>query len=560
MRLKLWLIAALMLAQTACLEGFSTLFTTVRYDATTQAFEVERVLVNVDESFFQCSDNESCIEALDRALRKEPGHALGGSLADRLLRRLLDGGAVEVELELQPHDGQLDVVLRYQAPAGSQAARATMVQAEWGGEPGREKYYLVVESQSSMVPPKRYETRKAAVGEGDWREYWVLPRNLDQVTTELTVDGSSGSIFETAPGLLAGLQSLGWLDDGAREPVALSVVEEPVQPTFVEERMGMVPEPEVVHESEIIVAPESAVIVPLEPEVISEAEPEVISAPEPVVVVEPEPDVVAGPEPKVIAVLSPEVIAEPEPEIIAAPEPEIIAAPEPVVIAEPEPEVIAAPEPVVIAEPEPEVIAAPEPVVIAAPEPVVIAEPEPVVIAEPEPIAQPEPEPQVVIETAVISALEPMSKPGFAPDSVVAVRPAAPQVATPAIWPRPASDSRARVYAFDPQLTNGISALQAISASGHLLPRVEWCYQDRAAIDPSLGGTIFLSALVRADGLVLNTSVSGELRDEALRECLNRAVQDWNFKPWGSGDSIADVILPFTLRVEEEAQRKRKRP
>ena len=53
-------------------EGFEALITRVRYDPHEQMFHVERLLRNVEPSFFQCVDLDTCHGAIQRAIELRP--------------------------------------------------------------------------------------------------------------------------------------------------------------------------------------------------------------------------------------------------------------------------------------------------------------------------------------------------------------------------------------------------------------------------------------------------------------------------------------------------------
>jgi len=126
-------------------------------------------------------------------------------------------------------------------------------------------------------------------------------------------------------------------------------------------------------------------------------------------------------------------------------------------------------------------------------------------------------------------------------------------------WPDPDPASDAKVYVFEPRVTGGLSVSAAATASAKLGPRAEVCYQRRVAEDPTVAGTLFLNALVREDGWVVSLSVYGELRDIALKRCLETAIEDWEFPPYGKGDAVSDVSLPLTMRIEEPSGKKRRK-
>ena len=86
-----------------------------------------------------------------------------------------------------------------------------------------------------------------------------------------------------------------------------------------------------------------------------------------------------------------------------------------------------------------------------------------------------------------------------------------------------------------------------------LVPAISRCYQTRQREVPALAGNVFLSALVRADGAVLATSVNGSLGDPVLLRCIDRILADWKFQAWGTGSEVSDVAVPVVFRVENGA-------
>ncbi len=333
--LQLVVFALLMLVQTACLEGFERLVTSVEYDPYTHVFEVKRLLVNIEPSFFQCDDAETCGAAIERAMNLNP---TSSSLADRLVSRLLDSGAEDLKIELIVRGDKLDVEVTYRAAVGTQAAQETMISAEYSGKNGRGKYYLVVEAQSSLEPLSGpHDVRKVPIsgpGGVDWREFWILPPRTLRVTTRMRVDDRPAPLFASIDGLTQRLSDAGLLD-------AVAILE---------------PDPEPAPEVET----ELAMVAP---------DPEPVPAPESAPAAEPAPDPEPAPEP----VWSREPPPAPAPESTPAPAPAPAPEPEPAPVPDPEPVREPAPEP----EPAPMVEPAPAPVPEPAPEPDPTPEPEP---------------------------------------------------------------------------------------------------------------------------------------------------------------------------------------
>jgi F0F1-type ATP synthase membrane subunit c/vacuolar-type H+-ATPase subunit K len=104
----------------------------------------------------------------------------------------------------------------------------------------------------------------------------------------------------------------------------------------------------------------------------------------------------------------------------------------------------------------------------------------------------------------------------------------------------------------------GLSAAAATQASAPIQGRAARCYQDRWAQDPSVAGSLFVSAVVRPDGFVATTSVFGPLQDRTLSTCLEGAIADWSF-PAFPGEATSEVVLPFTFREEAPPKGRRAR-
>ena len=300
--LMLWVL----LCASGCLEGFGSLVTRVAYDPFAQVFRVERELLNVDRRFFDCQEAQSCLTALHHLREVVEGGASELNPAEQMASHLLDTGARDLTYEIYLEGDSLNIRVAYVAPLGSRAAGDTRVHVEHQG--GR--YRLVVDAQASMEKlGQRHRVRRLSqVGTGplNWREEWVLPAGVRDVTVRQKVDVVDQPVLAAVPGFQEALTSGGWLgtsrslgavvEGGAwqapeelvREEVRASpaLVEEPLEP---EER---VPEPQVL--PVVVVAERVEVVVetPLleEHEALEEEEVEpVLQAVEPPPSVVPEP-------------------------------------------------------------------------------------------------------------------------------------------------------------------------------------------------------------------------------------------------------------------------------
>jgi len=215
---------------TGCLEHFERLVTTVTYDPFEQSFRVVRRLENVEPAFFGCVDLGDCADAIHRATSLTPA-AFPSALSDRLVQRLTESGATDIEVQLLQRGEQLDARIAYTAVVGSAAAEDTMVHAEWDGGKGR--YYLVVDADGSIEPlDVKAKVRKQAVsGPGgiDWRESWVLKPKHREVTTRMAVDNEVRPLFTAVPGLDQALSSRGLLD-AVISPVAVAAAQPAPEP------------------------------------------------------------------------------------------------------------------------------------------------------------------------------------------------------------------------------------------------------------------------------------------------------------------------------------------
>ena len=446
------MVLGLLVAQTACLEHFESLVTTVTYDPFEQTFRVQRMFRNVEPAFFGCIDLDDCAAAVARATSLQPA-PFPEALSDRLVQRLVESGADDIQVQLVQRGDQLDALIAYTAAVGSAAAEDTMVHAEWDGK--KNQYYLVVDADASMELDgvKGRERRVAMSGPGgiDWRTSYVLKPRHKEVTTRMAVDDKVRPLFSTIAGLDQRLADGGLLDTVIIGPVAVAVADE-----------------------------------------------EPASSPEPV------------PEPVSERVSEP--VSEPVPE--PAPSPELASGP------------AVAPAP------------SPEPAATPAPTPAPA-------------VAAPAPEPVETLTPSLESAAPEPAAPAPAP--VPVARPAPTRS-----WPAPDPESPARTYTYDARVTGGGLSIAAANVSVEpLLPKVRVCYQERQAVVPELAGSAFLSALVRADGEIMSTSVYGSIKDRPLIDCLEQAIQGWSFQAWGAGEGVSDVALPLVFRVEEPQGKKK---
>jgi hypothetical protein len=402
-------VAFVLATSTACLEHIEALTTQVRYDPYRQVFEVEQRLVGVEKRFLGCEALEDCLAAIERAMSLQPNSSVSLALGDRLLQRLLESGAAEVQLGLERHDDSLDAIVRYEAPVGSAAADNTLVRAEWKGGRKRGHYYLVVLAQASMEPPRWYRTRKIARSGPagvDWVEEWLLPRWVREITTTMTV-GEANPLLAEVPGLGEALESHGWL--------------------------GPLPERQERDNDE------------------------------------PEPDE-----------------DEPEPDVASAEDTGIVPGYEEV--------------------------------------------------------EDPDGDGQVSLGDAEEPPVEAPARPNRKSQSQSG------EVTSVALDPT----SPAKTWLYPARISGGsLTPAAAAVALEPLVPAISRCYQSRQREVSNLEGSVFLSALVRADGAVLATSVNGALGDPVLLNCLDRVIDSWTFASWGAGEEVSDVAVPVVFRLEK---------
>jgi hypothetical protein len=390
-------VAFVLASSTACLEHIEALTTQVRYDPYRQVFEVEQRLVGVEKRFLGCETLDDCLAAIERAMTMQPNSSVSLALGDRLLQRLLESGATEVQVGLERQGDNLDAIIRYEAPVGSAAADNTLVRAEWKGKRKRGHYYLVVLAQASMEPPRWYRTRKIARSGPagvDWVEEWLLPRWVRKVSTTLTV-GEAEPLLAEVPGLGDALEAHGWL--------------------------GPLPDRE-----------------------------------------EPEPD---------------------------------------------------------------------EDPVVTSIEDTGIA---------------PEDDGQVSLEEPAEEATE---EPAVEPTRTSRkVQTQSGEITSVSLDPT----SPAKTWLYPARISGGaLTPAAAAVALEPLVPAISRCYQSRQREVSNLEGSVFLSALVRADGEVLATSVNGALGDSVLLSCLDRVIDSWTFASWGAGEGVSDVAVPVVFRLEK---------
>jgi len=206
--LLLWVL----LCGSGCLEGFGSLVTRVAYDPFSQVFRVERELLNVDRRFLGCQEATSCLAALHHMRDVVDGGEPEQNPAERMVRHLLDTGATDITYEMYLEGDSLNIRVAYEAPLGSRAAGDTLVHVEHQG--GR--YRLVVDAQASMEKlGQRHRVRRLSqVGTGllNWREEWVLPAGVRDVTVRQKVDVVDHPVLVAVAGFRDALVAGGWLD------------------------------------------------------------------------------------------------------------------------------------------------------------------------------------------------------------------------------------------------------------------------------------------------------------------------------------------------------------
>jgi hypothetical protein len=199
---RLLAIAGLLLMTTGCFEHFSRLVTTVRWDESSQQFLVERRVEGVQPAFFGCSDGSSCVSKINDLLAGEWVEAHERAVAGELLKRVQESGAQDLQLRVLDEDGRIDVVASYTAALGTTAADETNVFVEWGGRPGRERNYLAVKAPAELqilTPNDGFQQRiRSYTGANGLagERWWVMPAGVTKVATSQPVGAATDPHLE----------------------------------------------------------------------------------------------------------------------------------------------------------------------------------------------------------------------------------------------------------------------------------------------------------------------------------------------------------------------------
>jgi hypothetical protein len=524
------------------------MITTVRWTPNDNSFQVQRRLVGVSTDFLKCSDPTSCAGIIRALTSFEP--IASSSPASALRDRLLQSGAQDLSIELLIGDDELDILVNYRAPIGTKAADETDVFVEWGGKAGRETRYLVAKSYSStrlLSQHRKMERRTRSVSgtEGLSGESWmVFPKTTRTIIMEMTVDPSAPALFDRMPTLQAMLETQSLIGP-VKHQLASGVPTTP-EPVAVQEVASFEAQPTRTPEQTPVQVPAWQA--------------------EPTANLEPQPrwdlptELTAQPEPEPATELEPEPAPVPEPTVKVEPATEPEPAPQPQPAMEPEPEPVPVPVPV----PEPARVPLTELEPATEPETEPATEPEParVPLTEPEPATEPTPEASEQVRQQGATP-PPIAPPGSKRDgeatpprsaSVQITRPAAPVFLvnkTPRVIPQPA-----RVQGdINPSVVNYSIEL--------LMPEIWQCYLDRLLSDTSTQGYLTIYALVRADGFIASTSVSGDVGDPPLNKCVGDLLNAWAFDEYPNPSGIPSAVsIPILFWLEPHqptTTRKRKK-
>ena len=95
-----------------------------------------------------------------------------------------------------------------------------------------------------------------------------------------------------------------------------------------------------------------------------------------------------------------------------------------------------------------------------------------------------------------------------------------------------------------------------------LLPGMWQCYLDRLRIDPTLQGYLTLTATVQSSGFIASTSITGDLGDPALNQCVNALVNSWSLPSYPSQaatPSTVSIPVLFWLEPHQTTHEKRRK-
>jgi hypothetical protein len=119
--------------------------------------------------------------------------------------------------------------------------------------------------------------------------------------------------------------------------------------------------------------------------------------------------------------------------------------------------------------------------------------------------------------------------------------------------------SPAKTWIYEARVSGGgITPAAAAVAIEPLIPALSRCYQRRQREVPTLEGSVHLSALVKGDGSVVATSVSGAMTDNDLIGCLEAVLARWEFSSWGAPEAVSDVAVPVVFQLDDGPPRTRR--
>lgn len=239
--LRFSLVSGLLALLVSCIEDFERLTTTVVYDPVTRTLRVERVLHNLDASFFACADPASCVEAAGKMARLDvadppapaeepapvvPTDALELPAAPEepswktLAKGLVESAAYDIAVTFRRDGDKLDAVVTYGASIDSKAASDAGVALETLRRKTKVSEYLVVDAGKSLggmdskapptlVAPTQF-TERTMHGE-EPHTWWVLAPSAHTSTVERFIDESAQPIFLKVPGLDEAMRGAGLL-------------------------------------------------------------------------------------------------------------------------------------------------------------------------------------------------------------------------------------------------------------------------------------------------------------------------------------------------------------
>jgi hypothetical protein len=117
-----------------------------------------------------------------------------------------------------------------------------------------------------------------------------------------------------------------------------------------------------------------------------------------------------------------------------------------------------------------------------------------------------------------------------------------------------------RVHAHPPRVDGSMDSGLVTTSVEPLIPWIETCYLQALSRSATVRGYVAIGAVVRTDASVVSLSVSGDVDDPELTQCVNQVAERWAPPPCtGPSGSTASPTVPVVMWLEQQPDSGRKR-